>query len=71
MVKASGLAYFQYTAIVLKLAYTENKLHKTLGYSSRDMLNFVSVEKDLGIVYTPRFVYDFSGKMFLMLYFIN
>ena len=32
------------------------------------MFNFNFLEKDLGIVSVPHFVYDFSRKMFLMLY---
>ena len=35
------------------------------------MLNFELLEKDLGIVSPSHFVYDFSEKMFLMLYSIN
>ena len=35
------------------------------------MLNFDFLEKGLGIVSPPHFVYDFSTKMFLMLYSIN
>ena len=35
------------------------------------MLNFDFLKKSLGIVSLPHFVYDFSGKMFLMLYSIN
>ena len=35
------------------------------------MLNFYFVEKGLGVVSLPHFVYDFSSKMFLMLYSIN
>ena len=37
------------------------------------MLSFDFLEKDLGlgIVSTPHFLYDFSRKMFLMLYSIN
>ena len=31
------------------------------------MLNFEFLEKGLGIVSPPHFVYDFSSKMFLML----
>ena len=46
--------------IVLNLTYNKNKLHKTLGYWSRDMLNFDLLEKDLGIVSTSHFVYDFQ-----------
>ena len=34
------------------------------------MLNFDFLEKGLGIVSPPHFVYDFSRKMFLMLYSI-
>ena len=35
------------------------------------MLNFDFLEKGLGIVSLPHFVYDFSRKIFLMLYSIN
>ena len=35
------------------------------------MINFDFLEKGLGIVSPPHFVYDFSRKMFLMLYSIN
>ena len=35
------------------------------------MLNLDFLEKGLGIVSPPHFVYDFSGKMFLMLYSIK
>ena len=35
------------------------------------MLNFVFLKKGLGIVSARRFVYDFSRKIFLMLYSIN
>ena len=35
------------------------------------MLNFDFLEKGLGIVFLAHFVYDFSTKMFLMLYSIN
>ena len=35
------------------------------------MLNFDFLEKGLGIVSVSQFVYDFSSKMFLMLYFVN
>ena len=35
------------------------------------MLNFDFLDKDLGIVFPAHFVYDFSTKMFLMLYSIN
>ena len=34
------------------------------------MLNF-DLKKGLGLVSTPHFVYDFSRKMFLMLYSMN
>ena len=46
-------------------------LYKTLDYWSRDILIFYFLEKDLGIVSPPYFVYDFSTKVFLMLYSIN
>ena len=35
------------------------------------MLNFDALEKGLGIVSPPHFVYDFSRKMFLILHSIN
>ena len=35
------------------------------------MLNFDFLEKGLGIVSLPYFVYDFSREIFLMLYSIN
>ena len=57
--------------MVLNLAYNINKLHKTLGYWSRDMLNFVFSEKGVGIVSPPQFAHDFSRIMLFMLYSIN
>ena len=56
---------------VLNLAYDKNKLYKTLDSWSRNMLNFSLLEKGLGMVSPPHFVYDFSAKMFLMLYSSN
>ena len=35
------------------------------------MVNFDFLDKDLGIVSPADFVYDFSTKMFLMIYSIN
>ena len=35
------------------------------------MLNFDFLEKGLGVVSLPHFVYDFSRKIILMLYSIN
>ena len=35
------------------------------------MLNFDFLEKGLGVVSPPHFMYDFSRKMFFMLYSIN
>ena len=52
-------------------AYNKNKLYKTLGYWSWDMLKSEILEKGLGIVSPPHFVYDFWKKMFLMVYSIN
>ena len=64
-------AYFQYTSIVFNLAYNKNKPYKNLDNWSRYVLNFDFLEKGLGIVSPPRFVFDVSRKMFLMLYSIN
>ena len=44
---------------------------KLQDYWSRDIINFDFLEKGLGIVSPPYFVYDFSTKVFLMLYSIN
>ena len=60
--------YCQYISIVLNLAYDKNKLYKTLNLWSRDMLKFCILEKDLGIISPPHFVYDLSTKMFPVLY---
>ena len=49
----------------------KKKLYKTLYYRSRDKRNFYFLEKGLGIVSPPHFVYEFSTKVFLMLYSIN
>ena len=40
MVKASGQQLSFKILIALNLTYNKNKLHKTLDYGSRDMLNF-------------------------------
>ena len=58
-------------SLVFNLVYKKNKLYKTLDYSSRDMLNFDFLEKGLRIVFTSHFEYDFSRKMFLILYSVN
>ena len=54
-----------------QLRIHKNKLCKTLNYWSRDMFNFSFPDKSLGLVSPPYFVYNFSRKMFLMLYSIN
>ena len=62
---------FGYISIALNLAYNKNELYETLDYWSRDMLNFDFWENGLGIVSPPHFVYEFSRRMFLLLYSIN
>ena len=47
--------------------YNKGKLYKTLDCWSRDMLNFDFLEKVLGLVFTPHFMYDFSRKTFFWL----
>ena len=64
-------AWFHYLSRGLKLACNWNKLFKILHYWSRDMLSFDFLDKGLGIAFPAYFVYDFSTKMFLMLYSIN
>ena len=61
----------QYIAIALNLPYNKNKLHKTLDYWLRDMLNFNFSENGQGLVSPSHFVHEFWRKMFLMLHFIN
>ena len=46
---------------------SKSKLYKTLYCHSRDIINFNFLEKDLGLVSWPYFVYDFSKKIFIML----
>ena len=55
-------AYFQYVSLAINLGYNKNKLHKTLDYWSRDMLNFNFPEKGLGLVSAPHFEYGFFKK---------
>ena len=66
-----SVAWFHYVSIALKLADNRNTLFKILHYWSRDLLNFDFLDKGLGIISPAHFVYDFSTKMFLMLYSIN
>ena len=46
-------------------------MYKTLDYWPRDMFNFDFLEKGLGVVSRPHFVYDFSRKMCPMLHTFN
>ena len=65
-------AWFQYISKFLNLVYNKKKkMYETLDYWTRDMLNFVFLEKGLGIISPSYFAYDFSRKMFFMLYSIN
>ena len=64
-------AWFHYILIALKLAYNRNNLSKTLHYWSRDMINFDILDKGLRVVSPAHIVYDFSTKIFLILYSIN
>ena len=64
-------AWFHYISRALNLQYSENKLHKTSNYWSRDMFNFNFPGKGLGLVFSPHFAYDILRKMFLMLYSFN
>ena len=72
--KASGLLI---NLIIFRQpsTWTYNKrnlaYNKTLDYWSRDMLDFDFLEKDLVIVFLPHFEYDFSRKIFLMLFDIK
>ena len=61
-------AWFSYISMVLRSPYNRNKLFEALHYQSRDILNFFFLDKGLRITFPAHFVYDFSTKMFLMLY---
>ena len=54
--------------LALNLVYNKYNVY---NYWSRDMLNFDFLEKGLELVSLPNSLYDFSRKMFLMLYSIN
>ena len=54
-----------------QLGIQKKKLYKTLGYWSRDMLDFNFSEKGLRLVSPPHFVDDFPRKMLLVLHSIN
>ena len=64
-------ALFQYISIALNLTHNKNKLHKSLGYWSRDILNFGILETRQVIVSPPHFVYDFSRKNVFRVYSTN
>ena len=53
------------------MAYNKNKLYKILRLSIQRHAKFYFLEKGVGLVFPPHFVYDFSRKMFLMLHSIN
>ena len=55
----------------LQIGIELKQVYKTVHYWSRDMLNFVFLEKDPGIISPSYFMNDFSRKMFLMLHSIN
>ena len=49
--------------MTLNFAYDKSKQYETLNYWSRDILNFVFLEKGLGIVFRLYFEYNFSRKI--------
>ena len=53
------------------MVYDKSKLYKMLDFECRGMLNFGFLEKGLRTVSRSHFMYDFSTKMFLILYTIN
>ena len=67
-IREKQVVCFHYVSIALKLAYSRNKLFKTLPYWSRDILNFEFLDKGLGIVSPAHFVYDFPTR--ISLYYI-
>ena len=65
----SSATWFQYISIALNLAYNKPKLYKTLDYWFRNMRNCDFLEKGLGMFSLPRFLYDFSRKVFVHVIF--
>ena len=70
-VQTSGLKLSSNISIAFNFAYDKTKLYKFLDNCSKDILNFKVLEKDLGILSPPNFVYELSRKVFIMLYSIN
>ena len=71
-VKSSGLdPIFNIFLQSSTWTYNKNKFSKTLSCSSRYMLNFDFLKQGLGLVAPLNFVYNFSKKIYLMLYSIN
>ena len=64
-------AYSQYLWIALNLENNQSNMYKASDYWSADMLNFDFWEKGLGLVSPTQFAYNFSRKIFRMLYSIN
>ena len=64
-------AYFQYISIALNLAYNKSKPNKNFRLFIQRHAQFWFFRKGLGIVSPPHFLYNFSRKMFLILYSIN
>ena len=62
----------QYISIAFNLAFSKGKLYKTLDYWSSDMLVIYWFFRiGSGNSFSTKFVYNFSRKMFLMLYSIS
>ena len=49
--------------VSLTLTSNKTEVYKALDYWSRDILNFNYLEKGLGIVSPPHFVYELSKKI--------
>ena len=49
--------------------FNSPQIGKTLDYWYSDKFNFNFIEKNLGLVSSAHFVYDFSRKLFLMLFY--
>ena len=57
--------------IALKKEYNRDQLFKTLHQWPTDILNFDFLDKGLGVVPLTCFMYDFSTKIFLIVYSVN
>ena len=57
-----NLVSITFDSLQLGKQLKQNKIYKTLEYSSKDIFNFHFLERGLGIVSLQYFMYEFSRK---------